>query len=277
MRDPLPTYTGDFTDNINDNEEVAHYQNLLSSNWNSMRFKSPPDVHSDIGWRVEFRTLDIQLTDFENAAFIVLLAMIRNVINYFDVNFIIPISQIDRNMDIAGRRDAVVSQKFSFRTNVVPKTGDYTQNCLRDAEFLKSRVDTNSNAANNPNHLLNPEQIEEEEKFEELTIREVLEGKEEVGYIGLYPLIYKFIELQNYSEEQKKKLKTFLDYMLDKAKGEVPTGARFMREFVHKHPAYQQDSKLNKDILYDLMYTLLHLNTDQEIKTAYLGEKYNMF
>ena len=43
--------------------------------WQTMRFKPPPP-HSKIGWRVEFRPCELQVTDFENAAiccFIVLL------------------------------------------------------------------------------------------------------------------------------------------------------------------------------------------------------------
>lgn len=63
-----------------------------------MRFKVPPEIDSDIGWRVEFRPLDIQLTDFENAAFTVFVGMIANVINEFSLDFIIPISLVDENM-----------------------------------------------------------------------------------------------------------------------------------------------------------------------------------
>lgn len=60
-----------------------------------MRFKPPPSKESKIGWRVEFRTMDIQLTDFENTAYVVILSMLVNVINNFDVDFIMPISMID--------------------------------------------------------------------------------------------------------------------------------------------------------------------------------------
>jgi glutamate--cysteine ligase catalytic subunit len=72
-----------------------------------MRFKPPPSIDSKIGWRVEFRTMDIQLTDFENSAFIVLLGMINNVINHFDLDFIMPISKIDENMERAHYIDAL--------------------------------------------------------------------------------------------------------------------------------------------------------------------------
>ena len=45
-------------------------QNIQSTNWQTVRFKPPP-VNSKIGWRVEFRPMEVQLTDFENAAFAV--------------------------------------------------------------------------------------------------------------------------------------------------------------------------------------------------------------
>ena len=63
-----------------------------------MRFKSPPSAESDIGWRVEFRPMDIQLTDFENAALTIFVGMIANLINEFKLDFVLPISQVDENM-----------------------------------------------------------------------------------------------------------------------------------------------------------------------------------
>lgn len=72
--------------------DISHFENLQSTNWNTMRFKSPPSTDSEIGWRVEFRPLDIQLTDFENAAFTVFVGMLANIINEFSLDFIMPIS-----------------------------------------------------------------------------------------------------------------------------------------------------------------------------------------
>jgi glutamate--cysteine ligase catalytic subunit len=74
-----------------------------------MRFKPPPSAESKIGWRVEFRTMDIQLTDFENSALIVLLGMINNIINHFDLDFIMHISKIDENMERSHYRDALLT------------------------------------------------------------------------------------------------------------------------------------------------------------------------
>lgn len=53
--------------------------------------------------------MDIQLTDFENSAFIVLLGMINNVINHFDLDFIMPISKIDENMERSHYKDALLT------------------------------------------------------------------------------------------------------------------------------------------------------------------------
>lgn len=85
-------------DQIDDDSIASHFENLQSTNWNSMRFKPPPSASSNIGFRVEFRTLDIQLTDFENTCLVVLLGLIVDVLNYFDVNFLLPVSMCDENM-----------------------------------------------------------------------------------------------------------------------------------------------------------------------------------
>ena len=68
-------------------------QNIQSTNWQSMRFKPPPP-NSPIGWRVEFRPLEVQLTDFENAAFVVFVVLLTRAILSFKLNFYIPVSKV---------------------------------------------------------------------------------------------------------------------------------------------------------------------------------------
>lgn len=42
-RDPVPSYEGEhMQDQIDDNDLVSHFENLQSTNWNSLRFKPPP-------------------------------------------------------------------------------------------------------------------------------------------------------------------------------------------------------------------------------------------
>ena len=54
-----------------------------------------------IGWRTEFRSMEVQLTDFENAAFTVFVALITRVVLAFDLAFYIPISKVGPNLLIA--------------------------------------------------------------------------------------------------------------------------------------------------------------------------------
>lgn len=84
------------------------------------------------------------MTDFENAALIVALNMILNVINQYDVNFIMPISMIDENMEKAHRREGLIRQKFWFRTNTIPQDHDFKtlneskKNNLKESNWTRS-------------------------------------------------------------------------------------------------------------------------------------------
>src|SRR5205085_6940687 len=84
-----------FNETIDQNDAVDsdHFENLQSTNWQHMRFKPPPPG-SNIGWRVEFRSMEIQITDFENAAFAVFIVLVTRVILSFGLDFYIPISKV---------------------------------------------------------------------------------------------------------------------------------------------------------------------------------------
>ena len=66
--------------------------------------------------------MDIQLTDFENTCLIVAIGLIVNIINHYDVDFIIPITLSDENMKRSHYRDAILNQKFWFNTNSIKKS-----------------------------------------------------------------------------------------------------------------------------------------------------------
>lgn len=107
-----------------------------------MRFKPPPP-NSTIGWRVEFRSMEVQLSDFENAAYSVFIVLLTRVILSFGLNFYIPISKVDANMQTAHKRNAVLNDKFYFRKNV-----------------FSSRTPT-----------------EDEDEYELMTMNEIINGK----------------------------------------------------------------------------------------------------
>lgn len=86
-----------------------------------MRFKPPPPTAPNTGWRVEFRSMEVQMTDFENAAFAIFIVLLTRTILTFGTNFYIPISKVDENLDRAHIRDANVCEKFFFRKNIFGK------------------------------------------------------------------------------------------------------------------------------------------------------------
>lgn len=68
-------------------------QNIQSTNWQTVRFKPPPPG-SPIGWRVEFRSMEVQLTDYENAAHAVFIVLLTRAIMNLGLNFYLPISKV---------------------------------------------------------------------------------------------------------------------------------------------------------------------------------------
>lgn len=93
IRDPLVIYKERVE--LDDARNSDHFENIQSTNWQTVRFKPPPPG-VDMGWRVEFRSMEIQLTDFENAAFAVFVALLSRAILFFNLNLYIPISKVGR-------------------------------------------------------------------------------------------------------------------------------------------------------------------------------------
>ena len=86
----------------------------------TMRFKPPPP-NTQIGWRVEFRPCELQFTDFENAAVCCFVVLLTRVILSYKYNILIPISKVDENMKRSQKRDAIINERFYFRTNITDR------------------------------------------------------------------------------------------------------------------------------------------------------------
>ena len=65
-----------------------------------------------LGWRIEFRPYEIQLTDFENAAYAIFVVLLARAILAMGDNFYIPLSYVEENMIRAEKVDAVLNEKF---------------------------------------------------------------------------------------------------------------------------------------------------------------------
>jgi len=64
-----------------------------------------------------------------------LMGEITNIINHFDVDFIMPISLIDENMERAHKRDGLLTQKFWFKTS---NFSTIKKNNLQENDYLYS-------------------------------------------------------------------------------------------------------------------------------------------
>ena len=117
VRDPLVVYK----ERLDQDPETSneHFESIQTSVYNNMRFKPPPIDHPQIGWRVEFRPTEIQLTDFENAAYSCFVVLLTRVIISYNLVFVTNISIINENMTIAQKRDAVLNEKLQFRNKLV--------------------------------------------------------------------------------------------------------------------------------------------------------------
>jgi glutamate--cysteine ligase catalytic subunit len=58
------------------------------------------------------------MTDFENAALVTFIVLLTRAIMTYNLNLLIPISNVDENMQSAQQRDAIRHQKFHFRKNL---------------------------------------------------------------------------------------------------------------------------------------------------------------
>jgi glutamate--cysteine ligase catalytic subunit len=111
IRDPLILFPKSLTKD--DTKSTDIFDSVQGSNWPTIRFKPASDKRT--GWRIEFRTMEVQMTDFENAACAMFVDLLSRAILECGMNVYVPISRVDENMARAQKRDAVRQEKFWFR------------------------------------------------------------------------------------------------------------------------------------------------------------------
>ncbi|EXJ54807.1 glutamate-cysteine ligase [Cladophialophora yegresii CBS 114405] len=271
IRDPIVIFSEDLKEL--DPEGSNHFENIQSTNWQHMRFKPPPPG-ADIGWRVEFRSMEIQITDFENAAFAVFIVLVTRAILSFDLNFYIPIPRTTENMETAHIRDAVMKEKFWFRNDPFPKkrtpkdspvqspvlngvsepspwTGSST--LQNDAQGLNGPIDT----------PLGPV----EEEYSRMSIDEIINGAHE-GFPGLIPLVESYLDSVNIDIDTRCRLAVYLDLIRKRANGTLWTGSKWIRNFVRTHPEYKGDSAVSDKVVYDLFEAVREIERTQGKKKS---------
>jgi glutamate--cysteine ligase catalytic subunit len=240
IRDPIVIFEEDLEEL--DLNKTDHFENIQSTNWQHMRFKPPP-ADNNIGWRVEFRSMEIQVTDFENAAFSVFMVLVTRAILSFDLNYYIPIRRVDENMERAHAVDAVLKQKFWFRKNVFPSRPSRATTVVGDDSRPGSAM---------PSRPGSPV-VPVEDEYEEMTVDEIINGSSSGDFPGLIPIVESYLDSVNVDVETRCELATYLSLISQRASGQLDTAARWIRNFVDAHPAYQHDSVVNEAVNHDLI------------------------
>lgn len=241
IRDPIVVFSEDLK--VLDLNKVDHFENLQSTNWQHMRFKPPPPGN-DTGWRVEFRPMEIQITDFENAAFSVFIVLITRAILSFGLNFYIPIAKVAENMETAHARDAVNTKKFHFRKNPL------SSRPLHPTSTSTSGTSTPVGASRPPSPL-GPV----EDEYELMTVNEIINGQQSSpdGFPGLIRLVESYLNSVNVDVETRCELAAYLSLIRRRADGSLWTAAKWIRHFVRTHPEYQRNSVVGDGISFDLI------------------------
>ncbi|KAF2073777.1 hypothetical protein CYY_004911 [Polysphondylium violaceum] len=223
IRDPLVIYSDKIT--IDDTKHSDHFENIQSTNWQTVRFK-PPSPGVDIGWRVEFRPMEVQLTDFQNAAFIVFSALMVKAVSDLKLNFYVPISKVDENMKTAHNRDSCRVDKFYFRKNI---------------------------HNNSPNGSI-------ESEYELMTINEIFNGKSD--FTGLISIVKRYVQSLNFDFETNQTISKYIDFVSKRASGEIKSISTWTREFVRNHPDYNHDSIVTEKIQTDYLARCLDITNN---------------
>jgi len=252
IRDPLVIFS-ELIDQ-DDTTSMDHFENIQSTNWQTVRFKPPP-AGSNIGWRVEFRSMEVQLTDFENAAFAVFIVLLSRAILSFDLNLYLPISKVDENMQTAQQRGAAREQRFFFRKNVFAVGSSRVSssaNSVNEDGVPKPKEKKMGNCFPIPQRDYAPHAGSISDEYEMMTLEEIMLGKgnDNPGLIGL---VEAYLDTLDVDAETSKKLSSYLDLIRRRSNGSLVTAATWIRNFVRSHPAYELDSVVNQEINYDLL------------------------
>ncbi|OAL24749.1 hypothetical protein AYO22_05538 [Fonsecaea multimorphosa] len=207
-------------------ESLDLFEILHSAVWPHVDFKLPTK-NGAAGWRVEFRPLEVQLTDFENAAFALFVVSLARAILHYDLNLYVPIEKVAENMERAHTRNAVREQRFFFRVKVERTASDE----------------------------------DPEEEYTLMTIAEIMNGSPNLqdsngqSFPGLLPLVQSYIleVFGSVPEDARQRIDKYLDIIRKRATGEVLTPASWMRQFVQRHRDYRKDSFVSERVCYDLM------------------------
>ena len=192
--------------------------------------------------------MDLQITDFENAAYVVFIVLLTRVILTYKLNLLIPLSKVDENMKKeAEKRDAVHSCKFWFRKDII------TQSSPPEADKCVQQATTGSSTnCRSKKNECPKEEKELDDSCELMTLNEIINGKGQL-FPGLVPLLRAYLLSVEVDADTHCTVNQYLNLISNRASGTCLTNAQWIRKQVRNHPDYKFDSIVNDRITYDLL------------------------
>lgn len=263
-----------------------------------MRFKPPPPNAPEIGWRVEFRPMEVQLTDEENAAFVIFIVLMTRLILSFNLDMLLPISkvnaptlcwlvfralilslslspptQVEENMAEAQKRNAARSSAFWFRKDIT------LPQCVVNA-FARAKPECQ--VAKCLSEQLSPcnkktppcTKATMYSSCSRMSIDEIINGGsgDSSSFPGLVPLLNFYLDSMEIDAETRCTISHYLSFITARARGTIPTPATIIRDFIGSHADYKKDSVVSETITYDLLQQLALLQSGKQSLRDLIGK-----
>lgn len=195
--------------------------------WSHVRLKLPV-ISTDglsLPWRVEFRPVEVQPTDKENAALVVGTRLLHQTIQHYGLDLKIPISAVEDNMERASSQGAIKSQIFWFSAQSKRHT---------DQEGLDFEGWASLNVIFNG-------------------------GSDDTGrlWTGFIPLAKAYFEHRSVCklpETEREQILDSLRLISARASGDLKTPATWMRNFVKSH---SHDELHDKEVSSSVYYAMV--------------------
>lgn len=230
-RDPLLLTEADLKNN--EPPETRLFETLYGCVWHPVRFKPPTNDHGP-GWRVEFRPMEAQLTDFENASFAIFAYLVSRAITVLRLKFYITVEELADAWAKCQECGAVIDGRFWFR-----KTG-----WLSDSD--KINPDIIRMLSQHGYHYTG------KESYAQMTVDEIVNGQSTVdGFPGFLLMVRCYFEYVGVPMQEQEQIAQYLNLIRDRASGTNPTAATWMREFISNHKDYGEDSFVSETVCYD--------------------------
>jgi len=262
------------TQDVPDITDHFCYDNIQSTNWQSLRLKIPSPTHHSLGWRVEFRTMEVQPSDFENAAFCVFVYILARAFDLMDENseftddFQTPSRRdfFNYHLDCNGDRNPKHIQKYRQSKQSGKIVGeDFNFGSIGNQQEQKLRKEAAQIFTFNRSIDEIDENMARAQRMDAIKTQLFLFNGKALscnlivnGQGGLLEIIYDYIEshphlFSSWQSKDRNLLNSYLEFVSKRASGTIPTVSSRIRSFVQTHPSYRRDSVITPQICTDLV------------------------